>query len=70
MAGKVDHQPALPEVDPVSCNGCGDCATACPVEAVVLGHDFELATYTREGFLWKKEELLKPVKANVIVRTE
>ena len=58
------------EVNLMRCVFCGDCETACPVEAVVLGHDFELATYTREGFLWKKEELLKPVKANVIVRTE
>ena len=33
------------------CIFCGDCETACPVEAVVLGHDFELAVYNREGFL-------------------
>jgi NADH-quinone oxidoreductase subunit I len=58
------------EVNLLRCIYCGDCETACPVEAVVLGHDFELATYTREGFLWKKEELLKPVQANVIVRAE
>jgi ferredoxin len=26
----------LPVVDPGSCNGCGKCVTACPVEAIVL----------------------------------
>ncbi|MCU0508932.1 MAG: NADH-quinone oxidoreductase subunit I [Anaerolineae bacterium] len=58
------------EVNLLRCIYCGDCETACPVEAVVLGHEFELATYTREGFLWTKEELLKPVNPNVVVRAE
>jgi NADH-quinone oxidoreductase subunit I len=48
----------------------GDCETACPVEAIVLGHDFELAVYNRDGFLLKKEELLNPKVPNVIVRAE
>jgi NADH-quinone oxidoreductase subunit I len=58
------------EVNLMRCVFCGDCETACPVEAVVLGHDFELAGYTRDGFLWTKEMLLKPKEANVIVRAE
>jgi NADH-quinone oxidoreductase subunit I len=58
------------EVNLLRCIYCGDCETACPVEAVVLGHEFELATYTRDGFLWTKEELLKPTNANVVVRAE
>jgi NADH-quinone oxidoreductase subunit I len=58
------------EVNLMRCVFCGDCETACPVEAVVLGHDFELAVYSRDGFLLTKEELLEPKTPNVIVRAE
>ncbi len=58
------------EVNLLRCIYCGDCETACPVEAVVLGHEFETASYTREGFLWTKEELLIPTRPNVVVRAE
>jgi NADH-quinone oxidoreductase subunit I len=58
------------EVNLLRCIYCGDCETACPVEAVVLGHEFELATYTRDGFLWTKPELLEPTSPNVVVRAE
>jgi NADH-quinone oxidoreductase subunit I len=58
------------EINLMRCVFCGDCETACPVEAVVLGHDFELAVYDRDGFLLTKEELLKPTHPNVIVRAE
>jgi NADH-quinone oxidoreductase subunit I len=58
------------EVNLMRCVFCGDCETACPVEAVVLGHDFELAVSSRDGFLLKKEALLNPKVPNVIVRAE
>jgi NADH-quinone oxidoreductase subunit I len=58
------------EVNLLRCIYCGDCETACPVEAVVLGHEFETASYTREGFLWTKEELMIPTRPNVVVRAE
>ncbi|MGQ9489868.1 MAG: NuoI/complex I 23 kDa subunit family protein [Anaerolineae bacterium] len=58
------------EVNLMRCVFCGDCETACPVEAVVLGHDFELAVYDRDGFLWTKEMLLEPTNPNVVVRAE
>jgi NADH-quinone oxidoreductase subunit I len=58
------------EVNLMRCVFCGDCETACPVEAIVLGHDFELAVYSRDGFLLSKEELLNPKVPNVIVRAE
>ncbi len=58
------------EVNLMRCVFCGDCETACPVEAVVLGHDFELASYTRDGLLWTKEMLLEPSHPNVVVRAE
>ena len=58
------------EVNLMRCVFCGDCETACPVEAVVLGHEFELAVYDRDDFLWTKEKLLQPTKPNVVVRAE
>ncbi len=58
------------EVNLMRCVFCGDCETACPVEAIVLGHDFELAVYDRDGFLLKKERLLNPKVPNVVVRAE
>ena len=58
------------EVNLMRCVFCGDCETACPVEAIVLGHDFELAVYSRDGFLLTKEQLLNPKVPNVIVRAE
>jgi NADH-quinone oxidoreductase subunit I len=58
------------EVNLMRCVFCGDCETACPVEAVVLGHDFELAQYSRDGLLWTKEKLLLPTQPNVVVRAE
>jgi NADH-quinone oxidoreductase subunit I len=58
------------EVNLMRCVFCGDCETACPVEAIVLGHNFELAVYNREGFLLTKQDLLEPTQPNVIVRAE
>jgi len=58
------------EVNLMRCVFCGDCETACPVEAIVLGHDFELAVYDRDGFLLKKEQLLNLKVPNVVVRAE
>ncbi|OIO89968.1 MAG: NADH-quinone oxidoreductase subunit I [Anaerolineae bacterium CG2_30_64_16] len=61
---------SLYEVNLMRCVFCGDCETACPVEAIVLGHDFELAVYNRDGFLLTKEQLLNPKTPNVVVRAE
>ncbi len=58
------------EVNLMRCIFCGDCEVACPVEAVVLGHDFELATYDRAGFLLTKEKLLQPTEPHTIVRAD
>jgi NADH-quinone oxidoreductase subunit I len=58
------------EVNLMRCVFCGDCETACPVEAIVLGHDFELAVYDRDGFMLDKEQLLNPKVPNVVVRAE
>ena len=36
---------------------CGLCEDACPVDALELTQDFELAQYTREGLIWDRQVL-------------
>ena len=36
---------------------CGLCEDACPVDALELTQDFELASYTREGWIWDRQML-------------
>jgi NADH-quinone oxidoreductase subunit I len=36
---------------------CGLCEDACPVDALELTQDFELAAYSREGGTWDREML-------------
>jgi NADH-quinone oxidoreductase subunit I len=39
------------------CMFCGLCEDACPVDALELTQDFELASYTREGQIWDRKML-------------
>jgi len=39
------------------CMFCGLCEDACPVDAIELTQDFELATYTRQGLIWDRQML-------------
>src|SRR6202142_3768234 len=45
--------------DTSRCMFCGLCEDACPVDALELTQDFELASYTREGWIWDRETLEK-----------
>ncbi len=36
---------------------CGLCEEACPVDALELTQDFELATFTRQGQIWDRQML-------------
>jgi NADH-quinone oxidoreductase subunit I len=41
------------------CMFCGLCEDACPVDALELTQDFELASYSRQGWIWDRETLEK-----------
>jgi NADH-quinone oxidoreductase subunit I len=43
--------------DTSRCMFCGLCEDACPVDALELTQDFELATYDRGGQIWDREML-------------
>ena len=43
--------------DTSRCMFCGCCEDACPVEALELSQDFELASYSREGAIWDRQML-------------
>ena len=45
-------------IDYGRCILCGFCVEACPKDAIKHGHDFEMASYTREGLLRSKDALL------------
>jgi NADH-quinone oxidoreductase subunit I len=36
---------------------CGLCEDACPVDALELTQDFEMASYTRSGAIWDRQML-------------
>jgi formate hydrogenlyase subunit 6/NADH:ubiquinone oxidoreductase subunit I len=39
------------------CSFCGLCVEACPVEAIRMGRDYELAVYRKEELIMKTEAL-------------
>jgi formate hydrogenlyase subunit 6/NADH:ubiquinone oxidoreductase subunit I len=50
------------EINMIRCIFCGYCEEACPVDAIKLGQEYELADYTRASFVYTKEMLLNPEK--------
>lgn len=48
------------EINMLRCIFCGYCEEACPTQAIVLGHEFELADFERPDFVYTKERLLVP----------
>lgn len=48
------------QINMLRCIFCGFCEEACPTGAIVLGHDYELSSDTREGLIYTKEMLTEP----------
>jgi formate hydrogenlyase subunit 6/NADH:ubiquinone oxidoreductase subunit I len=53
---------AMYEINMIRCIFCGYCEEACPVDAIRLGPEYELADYTRADFVYTKQMLLDPEK--------
>jgi NADH-quinone oxidoreductase subunit I len=47
------------EIDMLRCIFCGYCVEACPVDALKMTEEFELANYSRSNFIYTKERLLE-----------
>lgn len=48
------------EINMLRCIFCGYCEEACPKDAIYLSETFAQSNYKREGFIYKKEDLLIP----------
>ena len=46
-------------IDYNRCIFCGYCVEACPTDAIVHGHDFEIAAYNVVDLVYRKERLLE-----------
>lgn len=58
-AGKARKKKVLDEFifDTSRCMFCALCQEACPTACLELTQDFELATYSRAGFVWNRQML-------------
>jgi len=50
------------EINMIRCIFCGYCEEACPVDAIRLGPEYELADFARPDFVYTKQMLLDPEK--------
>ena len=48
------------QIHKTRCIFCGYCEEACPVSAIFMGKDYELAVYSKDDFIWDKQDLLVP----------
>ena len=55
---------SLYQIHKTRCIFCGYCEEACPVSAIFMGKDYELAVYSKDDFIWDKEDLLVPPPAS------
>ena len=55
------------QIHKTRCIFCGYCEEACPVSAIFMGKDYELAVYSKNDFIWDKDDLLVPAPAQAPV---
>ncbi len=58
QTGRPVPEPAEFYVDADICMNCGFCAEYCPFDAIIMDHNYEIASYQRNVF--NMEQLLKP----------
>lgn len=58
------------EINMLRCIFCGMCEEACPTGAIVLGHEFELADFEHDNFVYGKEDMLIGTKGSKWQRRE
>lgn len=54
-----DKYAEIYEIDILRCIFCGYCVEACPVDALKMTGEYELANFNREDFLFGKQTLLE-----------
>lgn len=54
---------AVYEINMLRCIFCGDCEEACPKEAIFLTKEIVRSEYTRDKFIYGKDELVEPADA-------
>jgi NADH-quinone oxidoreductase subunit I len=57
---KEEKYAAKYEINMLRCIFCGYCEEACPKDAIYLSQTFAPSNYARQGFIYKKEDLLIP----------
>lgn len=57
---EVERYPQVFDIDMSRCMFCGLCEEACPEEAIVMSRQVEIASYSRHGSMWHKNDLLVP----------
>jgi NADH-quinone oxidoreductase subunit I len=68
VTGKPVPEPTEFYIDADICMNCGFCAEYCPFDAIIMDHDFEIASYTRN--VYSMEKLLKPASYYKSIRPE
>jgi NADH-quinone oxidoreductase subunit I len=56
---KGEKYPKVYKIDLLRCIFCGYCVEACPVEAIEMTGEYELANYHREDFTFDKKRLVR-----------
>ncbi len=59
---KEEKYAAQYEINMLRCIFCGLCEEACPKDAIYLTQTFAPANYNRQSFIYKKDDLLLPLK--------
>jgi NADH-quinone oxidoreductase subunit I len=66
--GRPIPEPTEFYIDVDICMNCGFCAEYCPFDAIIMDHDFELASFGRS--VYNMEKLLKPASYYKSIRPE